>query len=283
MPVAILLALLSAFCYGVSDYVGGRASRGVSALTVALAGELTIVPVTVVVIPLVEDAPFTAPALWWGIAGGAAGSAGVLGLYAVLSRGAMTVVAPITGVVAAVLPVAVGLATGERPGAVAVAGIVLAIVAVALIGGAIGALHQPVAAPTVILSVVVGALFGFLFVALARTGDDSGLWPLLSARFGAVPLLLAAFLVARRRGAVDRLDARIWRIGVLIGSLIVLANAAYLLSTREGLLSIVAVVVSLYPASTVLLASIVDRERSTRPQLTGMVLAALAVALVTSG
>ena len=283
MPVAILLALLSALCYGTSDYVGGRASRGVSPLTVALAGELTIVPVTLFVIPLVEDASFTAAALWWGMAGGVAGSAGVLGLYAALSRGAMTVVAPITGVVAAVLPVADGLATGERPGPVAVIGIALAILAVALIGGAVGALHQPVAVPTVVLSVVVGALFGFLFVALAQTGDDSGLWPLLSARFGAAPLLATAFVVGHRRRAVDRLDGRIWRIGVVIGRLIVLANALYLLSTREGLLSIVAVVVSLYPASTVLLASVVDRERSTRPQLTGMVLAAVAVALVTSG
>ena len=195
----------------------------------------------------------------------------------------MTVVAPVTGVVAAVLPVVVGLASGERPGPVAVAGIVLAIVAVALIGGVVGALHQPVTAATVALSVVVGALFGLLFVAFAQTGDDSGLWPLLAARLGAVPFLLAAFWVARRRAAIGAIDRRVWRIGVVIGSLIMLANALYLVSTREGLLSIVAVVVSLYPASTVLLASIFDRERSTRPQLAGMVLAAIAVGLVTTG
>lgn len=278
-----MLALLSALCYGTSDFIGGRASRRVPPLTVALAGELTIVPVTFVVIPLVEDAPFTAPALWWGVLGGAAGSAGVLGLYAALSRGSMTVVAPTTGVVAAVLPVVVGVATGERPGPLAAAGIVLAIVAVALIGGIVGALHQPVTPATVVLSVVVGALFGLLFVAFAQTGDDSGLWPLLAARLGAVPLLLTAFVVARRRRRVATIDRRVWRIGVVIGSLIMLANAAYLLSTREGLLSIVAVVVSLYPASTVLLATIVDHERSTRPQLAGMVLAAVAVALVTTG
>lgn len=281
--MAIVLALLSALCYGTSDYVGGRASRRISPLTVALAGELTILPVTFAVIPLVEDGPFTAAALWWGLLGGAAGSAGVLGLYAALSRGAMTVVAPITGVVAAVLPVVVGLATGERPGPVAVTGIVLAIVAVALIGGVVGALHQPVTMPTVVLSVVVGALFGLLFVAFAQTGEDAGLWPLLAARLGAVPLLLSAFLVARRRQAVDPIDRRVWRIGLVIGSLIMLANGLYLVSTREGLLSIVAVVVSLYPASTVLLASIFDRERSSRPQLAGMMLAAVAIGLVTTG
>lgn len=281
--MAVVLALLSALCYGTSDYIGGRVSRRISPLTVALAGELTILPLTLVVVPLVEDASFTAAALWWGLLGGAAGSAGVLGLYAALSRGAMTVVAPITGVVAAVLPVVVGVATGERPGPLAVTGIVLAIAAVALIGGAVGALHQPVTAATVGLSAAVGALFGLLFVAFAQTGDDSGLWPLLAARMGAVPLLAAAFAIARRRRATDALDRRTWRIGIVIGSLIMLANGLYLVSTREGLLSIVAVVVSLYPASTVLLASVVDRERSTRPQIAGMLLAAMSVALVTTG
>lgn len=281
--MAIVFALLSALCYGISDYVGGRASRSISPLTVAFAGELTIVPVTFLVIPVVEDAPFTAAALWWGLLGGAAGAAGVLGLYAALSRGAMTVVAPTTGVVAAVLPVVVGVSLGERPGPVALVGIVLAIVAVALIGGIVGALHQPVTVSTVVLSVVVGVLFGFLFVAFAQTGDDSGLWPLLSARLGAVPLLAVAFVIARRHRNVDRIDGRVWRIGLVIGTLIMLANGLYLVSTREGLLSIVAVLVSLYPASTVLLASVVDRERSTRPQITGMFLAAIAVALVTTG
>jgi uncharacterized membrane protein len=281
--VAIVLALLSALCYGTSDYIGGRASRSISPLTVALAGELTILPVSLLVIPLVEDGPFTAPALWWGLIGGAAGSAGVLGLYAALSRGAMTVVAPITGVVAAVLPVVVGFASGERPAVLAVVGIVLAVISVALIGGAVGALHQTASAATIALSVVVGALFGLLFVAFAQTGEETGLWPLLAARLGAVPLLLVAYLLLRSRRRVDAVTTRVWRIGVAIGTLIMLANGFYLVSTRLGLLSIVAVVVSLYPASTVLLASVIDRERSSRPQVMGMLLAALAVVFVATG
>jgi drug/metabolite transporter (DMT)-like permease len=281
--MAIVLALMSAWCYGVSDYIGGRASRRSSALTVTFAAEVTIFPVTLVVLPLVEDGPFTAAALWWGAAGGVAGSAGVLGLYTALSRGAMTVVAPVTGVVAAVLPVVVGLATGERPSVAALLGIAIALVAVALVGGMVGALHQPVTVATVVLAVVVGALFGTLFVAFAQTGDDAGLWPLLAARLGSVPLLSVAYAVARRRGRVDRLGSSTWRTGAVIGTLILLANGLYLVSTREGLLSIVAVLVSLYPASTVLLATVVDHERSTRPQILGMVLAAVAVALVTAG
>lgn len=281
--MAIFLALVSALCYGTSDYLGGRASRRISPITVALAGELTLVPASLVLIPSIEDAPFTAAALWWGVLAGVAGAVGLLGLYAALARGAMTVVAPITGVVAAVLPVVVGLATGERPGLLALVGIVLALGAVALVGGAVGALHHPVAASTVLLSAVVGALFGLLFVAYAQTGDDSGMWPLLASRFGSLPLLTGAFLVARRRSRVDRLDVPVVRVGFAMGALILVANACYLVATREGLLSIVAVVVSLYPASTVLLASALDRERTSRSQLFGMVTAALAVALVTTG
>lgn len=280
--MAVVLALLSALAYGTSDYVGGRASRRASPLTVALAGELTILPITIAAVVLLEDGPFTAGALWWGVLAGIAGTAGVIGLYAALSRGSMTIVAPITGVVAAALPVVVGLVTGDRPGALALAGIGLALVAVAAIGGAVGMVHQPVSPATVSLAVVVGVLFGTLFVAFAQT-DDGGLWPLLSARFGSGPLLIAAYLIARRRGATEPLRPDVWRVGVAIGALIVLANTAYLLSTREGLLAVVAVLVSLYPASTVLLASVLDGERSSRSQLVGMVLAAVAVSMIAVG
>jgi drug/metabolite transporter (DMT)-like permease len=281
--VAVLLALLSALCYGTSDYIGGRASRRSSPLTVAVSAELTVLPITVVAVPLLTDGVFSAAALWWGMLAGATGSIGVLGLYAALSRGSMTVVAPITGVVAALLPVAVGLATGDRPAPLVVVGIVLAVVAVALIGGLVGAMHQHVAARTVVLAVVVGALFGALFVAYDLAGSDAGLWPLLAARFASGPLLGGAFIVARRRRAVTPLDARVVRRGALIGAGLAFASGLYIAATWDGLLSVVAVVVSLYPASTILLASVVDRERSTRPQVFGMALAAVALVLVTVG
>ena len=104
-PVALALALASAIIYGVSDYVGGRTSRRVSPLTLTLVAELTLLVVLVPTVPAFEDASSTMRAFGWGMAGGAAGSTGVLGLYAGLSRGNMTVVAPITGVVAATVPV----------------------------------------------------------------------------------------------------------------------------------------------------------------------------------
>jgi drug/metabolite transporter (DMT)-like permease len=279
--VAMLLALGSALVYGVSDYVGGRASRRSAPVVVALLAEVSLLALMLVVVPLVERSAPSDAAVWWGVAGGLAGSAGVLGLYVALARGNMTVVAPITGVVAAALPVIVGVALGERPGGLAAVGILAALIAVLLIGGIVGASHVEVS--TVLLAAVVGAAFGMLFVAYSRTGDDAGLWPLLSARFGATPLLIVAFVVMRRRGQSVRFERSAVGPGVIIGVLIGLANGLYLLAARRGMLSVVAVLVALYPASTVALASVLDGERASRSQSVGMVLAVAAVTMITVG
>lgn len=279
--MVIVLALGSAIVYGVSDYVGGRASRRRPPILVALAAELVILLITVATVPVLETDGPTARAVWWGIVGGVAGSSGVLGLYAALSRGNMTVVAPVTGIVAAIVPVVVGFGLGERPSSTATAGIALAIVAVALIGGVVGSGHQSVDARTVLVASVVGAAFGLLFVAYSRTGDDAGLWPLLMSRVGATPLLLAAFVIARRRGQVPELGAQVLVPAAAIGVLILVANGLYLVAARDGLLSVVAVLVALYPASTVALAAWLDHERPSRWQGAGMVVAAIAVTLIT--
>lgn len=277
----MVLALGSALVYGVSDYVGGRVSRRSAPVVVALVAEASLLMVMLVVVPLVEtNAPSNA-AVWWGVAGGVAGSSGVLGLYVALARGNMTVVAPVTGVVAAALPVLVGVMLGERPGGLSSAGIVAALVAVLLIGGIVGVSH--VDASTVALATVVGVGFGMLFVAYSRTGDDAGLWPLLTARFGATPLLIVAFVAMRRGGRGIRFERSAWFPGVMIGLLIGLANGLYLLAARRGMLSVVAVLVALYPASTVALASVLDGERSSRSQLAGMGLAVAAVTMITLG
>ncbi len=281
--VAIVLALASALTYGVSDYMGGRVSRRFAPIAVTFVAEVTLLVVFGLVVPIVESDGPTATSIWWGIVAGASGSLGVFGLYAALSRGNMTVVAPVTGIVAAVVPVVAGFALGERPSAISAGGIVVAVVAVALIGGVMGVTVQSSDAATIALAVAVGAAFGLLFIAYSRTGDDSGLWPLLTARAGGTPLLGLVFWVARRRQGVRPLSLRVVRPGVAIGCLIGLANGLYLLSTREGLLSIVAVIVSLYPASTIALATLLDRERAGRSQIFGMVLATVAVVLISVG
>ena len=281
--MAIVLALMSAFVYGTSDYVGGRTSRRCSPISIAWLSELTMLVGFGLSIPLLVDGGPTGRAVWWAIVGGISGSLAVLGLYAALSRGNMTVVAPVTGVVAAGLPVVVGVAIGERPSSLAAAGIVLAVTAVALIGGIVGVTRQRTSVSTIVLALFVGAGFGVLFIAYSQAGEDGALWPLLLSRLGGVPLLSIAYLVARRRGAVAPLTGGVFRPAIAIGVMIGLANGLYLWSTQEGLLSIVAVIVSLYPASTILLAIALDDERASRSQVVGMGLAVAAVVTITLG
>jgi drug/metabolite transporter (DMT)-like permease len=286
--MAIALALASAVMYGVSDYVGGRASRRFPATAVAFGSEVVLFVVCIVAVPLVEsDAP-PGEAIWWGLAAGVTGSLGIVGLYVALARGNMTVVAPVTGVVAAVVPVAVGVLTGERPSAIAVVGIVVAVIAVALIGGLASvfradSVHPLVGRQTVLIAIGVGLAFGLLFAALAQTDDDSGQWPLLFARFTSLPVLAAAFAIQVAGTSRRPVGSPLFLPALVIGLLIAGSNATYLISTREGLLSVVAVVVAMYPASTILLASVIDGERATRWQLAGMALAAAALVMITAG
>ncbi len=281
--MAILLALLSAVVYGVSDYIGGRSSRRVPAISITWFSEVMMLVVFALTIPVFSDSGPSQRAIWWGIVAGASASLAVLGLYAALARGNMTVVAPITGVVAAGLPVMVGVLLGERPSPIAVTGIALAIVAVALIGGLLGATRQHTDAATIGGAILIGAGFGLLFIAYSETGDEAGMWPLLTSRIGGIPLLGVAYWIARRSGAAGPPSRQSLVPAAVIGLMIGVANGLYLLSTREGLLSVVAVIVSLYPASTILLAITLDRERASRSQLVGMVMAAVAVSAITLG
>jgi drug/metabolite transporter (DMT)-like permease len=278
--VAVFLALVAAAVYGVSDYAGGRASRRASPLVVTLIAETSIFALLLVVVPATSSATPGGADLAWGAAAGAAGTVGIIALYHALANGAMTVVAPVTGVVAAVLPVAVGLGMGERPSVLALVGVTMTIVAVALIGGLIGVPHVRTPVSLLMVALLSGASFGLLFVFYDRAGDDSGMWPLLGARLASTPILVIAYAASRPHGRVDRGTALV---AVLVGVLGTTANLFYLLASRRGLLTIVAVVVAMYPASTVVLATVLDGERMRRPQLLGLAIAGVALVFVTIG
>ena len=273
----IVLALMSAVVYGTGDWFGGRAARTQVSLVVAVVGQaVSLVLVGAVVIIAGTPSPAT-PTWWWAAGAGVVGALGIVGLYHGLANGDVTVVAPVSAIVGAVLPAVVGIAGGERPGAVAIGGIVLAVVAVALISGALGT-HQHNTPPRIVLlSVAVGACFGTLFVMLDHTDSESGMWPLVIARFASVPFLLAVGAVLRARPVRHRVSLLI---AVTAGVFDMGANVLYLLAVRGGMLSIVAVVASLYPASTVALGVGIDKERIGRWQGVGLGAAAVAVVLV---
>jgi len=273
----ILLALCSAVVYGVGDYCGGRASRTQASIAVAALGQMVSL-VLVGAAVLVMGTPAPSLATWgWSAAAGVIGALGIVGLYHGFAHGDVSVVAPTSAVVGAVVPVVAGLAMGERPSGLALIGIVIAVTAVALVSGAIGT-HQHNTPPRIVLLAVgVGGCFGLLFVFLERTDHASGMWPLVVARFASVPLLFAIGGLARVRVQRERSSLQF---AVVAGVFDMGANVLYLLASRGGLLSIVAVVSSLYPASTVALAFGLDKERVTKWQGIGLGAAALALVLV---
>jgi len=217
--------------------------------------------------------------LLYGAIAGVAGAAGVAMLYQGLASGAMSLVAPITGVVAVVVPVAVGIGGGERPATLQYIGIVLAVVAVTLLSGG-GASTTRLNRRTLLLAVGAGLAIGLFYVAIAKTSTGANLWPLVSARGSSVAAILVVAVLLRR---APRFGAANPLLIVGAGILDVSANAMYLLSVHGGLLSIVAVLVSLYPVGTVLCSVVILGERLRTQQIFGVVAALAAVVLITAG
>jgi len=275
--VTIVLALASALVYGTADFLGGLASRRVAAVVVTLVSQGAGLVSLLVVLPIAHGDGLVGADLAWGAAGGMAGAIALVCFYWALAAGTMSVVAPLTAVVSAVVPVVTGLALGERPSAWALVGVALALPAIALIARETAGSHRRATRKVLLAAFVAGAGFGFFFVALARTSGDTGLWPLVSARAASISLLAVVLAVAGRRPAVTR-EARLTVVAA--GVFDTTANALYLAAASRGLLSLVAVIAALYPASTVVLARVVLGERVQRWQLGGFALAALAVGLV---
>ncbi len=278
--MAIVLAALCAATYGIADYCGGRAARTVASTVVTLVGQATSLVLVVGGVLVIGTPLASTHDLVWGAAGGVSGGMALIAFYRALSHGAMTVVATITAVVGSVLPVVVGLLLGERPSGQALIGIMVACLSVALVSGAIGTRHQHTAFATMALAAVGGLGFGWTFVAFSRTHSVSGLWPLVAARVASVPLV--AVLVGMTKPNVRAVRAVVWVV-VASGILDMAANLFYLEASHRGLLSIVSVISSMYPVSTVCLAFGLDHERVSKSQAAGLACAAVALALVSLG
>ena len=272
------ISLAAALVYGAGDFLGGVAARRTSLLTVLLLSQGVGLAGIAVIATVIGGRPSGADLLL-GAAAGLAGGAGVAMLYRGLATGAMSLVAPITGVVAVVVPVAYGIAQGERPAALQFAGIGLAIAAVTLLSAS-GAGRAPLARSTLLLAVGSGVAFGTFYIVFARTSTAANLWPLLSARGASVAVLVLLSLLLRRP---PRLGVTPPAIVVGAGVCDVTANALYLIAVHGGLISIVAVLVSLYPVSTVLCSLMFLGERLHARQIAGVLVVLAAVVLITAG
>jgi drug/metabolite transporter (DMT)-like permease len=286
--VPALLALLSALVWGVADFVGGLASRRSTPLqTLVLttpAGLVLIVPLAL----LVHGDP-SGTALP-GIGSALFGSMGILLLYAALTIGPMGIVSPIAAVIGAAIPVVVGLLQGDRPGTAAYAGMVLAVVAIVTVGlepraPTDDANHQKVSTRALVLAILSGIGIGGFLAVISLAPDNSGLWSVVWARGTSTVIIavLGGIVALRSRTPYFAVERPVRVQALSAGVLDVGANAIYVLALQIGLLSVVSVLGSLYPAATVLLARFVLAERLRPMQKVGMVTAIIAAALLALG
>jgi len=284
--MAYLLALASALMYGAADFTGGIATRRAATIPVVVSSQFSGMVLLALLLPILPGSSPSRTDLLWGVAAGLTGGGGVALLYRGLAIGRMAVVAPTTAVCAVVIPVVAAMLLGERPGGLAVLGIGLGIGSIVLVSQQTEATSGSARAgasglpPGVGIALASGVLIGLFFLSLARTAPSAGMWPILAARITSVTLFAAAALV---RG-IPLAPARpaLW-LALAGGMVDMLANAAYLLAAREGQLSLVVTLSSLYPASTVLLARVLLGERLNARQLGGVGCALAAIVLIVIG
>ena len=275
------LAVAAAIAYGAADFLGGLATkRGSTIFAAVVCSQATGLLLVLLALPLLPAASPSRADLLWGAASGLAGGIGLALLYRGLAIGVMSVVAPVTAVCAVIIPVVVGLALGERPTSVATGGIVLAVASIVLISRSGEAESEKRETTGIGLAIASGIAIGIFLVCLERTSASAGLWPLVPARIASVSFFAIAGLLARETLLPPRW---LWPIVTGGGALDMVANILYLLAVRQGPLSIVATLTSLYPASTILLARIVLRERLRLVQVAGVACAVLAIILIVSG
>lgn len=274
----VLLAAVSALLYGSGDYCGGRPSRRVPAWTVTVVTQSVGLVVMVLLVPFLGGDGPSVRALAFGALGGLGGAAGLILMYHAMAHGPMSVVSPVTAVVGAAVPFVFGvLVLGQRPGTAPLVGVVCALVAVGLVGATGRPMHDRMALRVVGWAVLGGAGFGAFYVLLDRVSTGAGLWPLVAARTASLGLALA---VARHHRDPLVAPAGSRSLAVVAGLCDIVANGLFLLATAHGQVAIVAVVASLYPASTVGLARVIDRERLRAVQGAGLAVALVALVLI---
>jgi drug/metabolite transporter (DMT)-like permease len=272
--LAVLLGLASAASWGAGDFTGGVASKRTHVLCVLVLGQAAGVTLILAMAPLLREEPPPRAALAWGMAAGVAGAIGLAALYRGLAEGRMAVVAPVSAVLSAAVPVMWSAGTEGMPPASKLAGFALALAGIWLVAGAgpPGEGRHGLG-----LAVLAGAGFGAFLVLMDRGAQGGTFWPLAAARGTSLALALAVALARRRAWAPSR---SLVGLVLLAGVLDAGGNAFFVLASRAGRLDIAAVLSSMYPASTVLLAAGLLRERVSRPQGAGIVAVLGAIVLI---
>lgn len=279
--MAIFLSLLTAALFGTSDFFGGMAGKRIRILQVLVCAHI-IGGVGIFLISLLIADQFRWEDLAWGAVAGSCGFVGLGLLYRGLARGPMGVVGALTAITSAAVPALWGtVVDGDELTVLAWVGVVVALTAIGLVSWSSDPGGAAVSPQSIFESLIAGAGFGFMFIVLDQTDAASAPWPIVGARLLTAAILLATFLIRRQE---------IWprersTLGLLVGVGLAdtISNAIFLYSIQHGSLTVVAVLSSLYPVATVILARTVLHERLTRLQLGGFVLAMGATAMIAVG
>ncbi len=277
-----MFGVLAAFGFGSGDFLGGRASATVPARLVLLLSQATAA-IGAVVLVLLISGDLHRDDVGYGLAAGAANGTGLGLLYHGLATGRASLVAPLTALAGAVVPVTWGLLVGERPGGLVLAGIAVAVAAGALITREPDEPSTATASSgrSIVTGLAAGVLLGTSFILFAETSTTSGVWPVLWARLAAVAL--AASALAARPVARSMLDRRSVGLGIGAGVCDVVATAFLISGVRRELSVIVAPIASLAPGFTVLWSFLLLRERVGRTQAAGLAMALGGLVLIAAG
>ena len=283
--LSVAIALLSGLVWGIGDFAGGKATQRAAALGVVWLSKLVSLPLLAIYL-VATYVPVTPIGLVWGALAGVAGIIGLVLFYRALSAGAMTVVAPVTGVTSAAIPVVVGLIAGERPSSLQLVGVGCALLAIALVSISSAQRsreHRAVTWRLVAVALGAGSGFALFFILIAAAGEAAGgspgLWPIAGSQLSAL-IIGGLLLLMTRPGPWPQKAALRWT--MVAGPCDMTANALYLVAVRGGDLSVVAPLASLYPVTTVILALMIDHERLHGVQVAGLAFAVAALVLVSA-
>ncbi|HTT50269.1 MAG TPA: EamA family transporter [Streptosporangiaceae bacterium] len=282
--LAIAWALASAIGYGASDYAAGLAARAASVIRITLLGEAVSILILLLVVPWASTQWPSPDSVAWAAAAGLGGITGAMTLYLGFRHAAFSVAGPLSAVASAGFSVLAGLLFGEHPSTLSLAGIGLALPAIVAVsaspgGGPAGGDPGHRAAGAV-YGVAAGACFAILFIGLNRAGSGHDLWPLLISQVAGLVALCLVAAVSRQLKPPPR---RAGWLAVAAGAASAAGTTCYFLATHAGLLAVTAVITSLYPGSTILLARVLLGERLTAIRLAGLALAAASVVLIAVG
>jgi drug/metabolite transporter (DMT)-like permease len=280
--MSVLLGLLAAATYGSSDFLAGLASRRLPPIVVTAGAQALCLVVGLIAVVFYPGDGMSGQILLWGAASGLGSAGGTFALYRGLGGGEMSVVATLSGLLTAVIPVIVGLATGDSLTALAAIGIIAAIPAIGLVSWQTGG-GGVAGGSGAIWGILAGLGFGLLFVGYDRAGSGAGAWPLVVAEGVATLLTVGPALLALRGGGAAAADRRSLGLLLAAGLLAGAANLSFIIANHHGELAVVAVLTALYPGFTVILARIVLGERWSSAQKVGLVTALLATFLVSLG